>query len=257
MRVFDTPEYSRESLTRFFEGQTRTEGVIKRKKLETLERVRIVLRPFREVMWKLESPTGVEEKTSVSYIDEQLSSYISDPNHRLLLWRPRYAGLRIDESDEVDFEIIESTNTKAVERVIDDLIQQRLRGQELDEELRPKLRSLQADPLSAIALIVPRTPYSIQGEKQILEERKESHSFVMASSLVTNCSPKDIMTAVGMGESVYVKTIIAEYRDVSTDGIRILVIETPGSGSLQDARRSGQALNRICDLYPECTELLL
>ncbi len=252
MKVFEAHEYDTEAVTKFFKGKVNTTGFVNKKNLETLEKIKIFNRPFRRVLWKLEGKKDTEEKISTSFMDEQLSSKISDSNHRLLLWRPRYARLRILDLDDKE----ETTHNygESIEEVINDLIFHRWEGQEIDDELRPKLRSLQADPLSAIALIVPRSPYSLRREEEILNQRREKQSFVMASSLVLNCSPKDIIISAEICERVFVTTIVCEYRDISDGKIRMLHLETPGSRSLQDATKSGAALSRICNLYPECSK---
>ena len=252
MKVFEAPEYSHDAMTKYLEGQAKKEGIVNKKNLETLEGIRVFYRPFRKITLILESPSGSEGKRSISYVDEQFSSIISDSDHRFLLWKPRYANLRILETNSSEGEYSVSENSEAVKKVVDDLILHRWNGQELDEELRPKLRSLKVDPLSAIALIIPRSPQGLKREDTILAERKEIHSFVPASSLVTNCSPKDIMVSAEVGERVSVRTILAEYQDVSNDNKRLLFLETPGSVSLRDAQKSGFALTRICDLYPDC-----
>jgi len=256
VKVFEAPDYSIEALTKYLEGQIRREGIISKRDLETLEDIRVVHRPFRRIIWELESPTESEGKRSISYIDEQLSSIISDSDHRFLLWRPRYSDLGLAERDASEVCYSGIDNTEAVKKVVEDLILHRWNGQELDEELRPKLRSLQADPLSAIALIIPRSPYGLKREETILAERKEIHSFVLASSLVTNCSPKDIMVSAEISERVFVKTVTAEFRDSSDETMRLLHLETPGSASLKDAQKSGLALTRLCKLYPECVDII-
>ncbi len=256
MKVFEAPVYSNKELTKFFEGQKLKEGVINKKSLETLEEVRIVHRPFRKITWSLEAPTGSADKKSVSFIDERLCSQIDDSDHRFLLWRPRYATLKITETEESEIEQPETEDLDSVKKVVDDLMLHRWNGQELDDELRPKLRSLQADPLTSIALIVPRSPYGLKREETILVERKEVHSFVLASSLVTNSDSKDIMVSADIGEWVFVETAMANYRHMKDDSSRLLFLETPGSGSLRDALKSGRALARICDLYPDCIGLI-
>jgi len=256
VKVFEAPDYNIEALTKYLEGQIRKEGIIKKRNLETLEDIRVVLRPFRRIIWELESASESERKRSISYIDEQLSSSISDSDHRFLLWRPRYSDLGLVEKDTSEVCYSRIDNTEAVEKVVEDLIFHRWNGQTLDAELRPKLRSLQADPLSAIALIIPRSPYGLKREETILAERKEIHSFVLASSLVTNCSPKDIMVSAEVSERVFVKTFTAVFRDGSHDTVRLLHLETPGSASLRDAQKSGLALTRLCKLYPECMDIV-
>lgn len=255
MKVFEASDYSTENLTKFLERQTRKQGVFKKENLETLVRVKILYRPFRRILWKAEKVIGSEKLTSISFVDEELSAVISDSDHRFLLWRPRYANLSITDIEEYDGEYIDCENTEAVQQLISDLILHRWNGQELDEELRPKLRSLQADPLSAIMLIIPRTPYSLRREETILADRKEIHSFVLASSLITNCNPKDILVEGEIGERVFVRTIAAEYGDISSDKTRLLLLETPGTKSLHEAMKSGMALTRIYDLYPECKNI--
>jgi len=255
LKVFEAPEYTTDELKEFFERQIRREGILKKRELEILDGIQIVERPFRRISWKLENPSGFEKKVRSSFIDEELASMINDSDHRFLLWRPRYAILQVKESEDlVDIPFID--NVDAVQEVVDELVLMRWKGQELDDELKPRLRNIQADPLSAIALIVPRTPYGLKREAKLLEERRDIHSFVIASSLIMNCSPKEIVTGVDTGERVFVKTIVAKYCDVSNKMSRILFLETPGASSLRDAQKSGLALKRICDLYPEYKELI-
>jgi len=255
LKVFEALEYTTDELKEFFEKQIRREGILKRRDLEVLDDIQLVQRPFRKILWKLENPSGSEEKVRCSFIDEELASMIRDSDHRFLLWRPRYAILQINESeDSVDIPSID--NADAVQEVVDELVLLRWKGQELDDELKPRLRNIQADPLSAIALIVPRTPYGLKREAKILEERRDIHSFLIASSLVMNCSPKDIVTSVNIGERVFVKTIIVKFREFSNEMSRMLYLETPGASSLRDAQKSGLALKRICDLYPDYGELM-
>jgi hypothetical protein len=256
MKVFETPDFADDTVTKFFEGRTHTSGVFKRTPLERLESVRTTHRPFRRVLFKLEGVTGSEVKTSTSFVDEQLSSQIKDDDHRFLLWRPLYASLKLlDASEkEVSESVIDKSNY--TQEVVNTLLLHRWNSQELDDEIAPKLRSLQADPLVSVAFIIPRSPYGLKHEQRILSKRAEVHSFVLASSLIANCAPKDIIVSGEVCEQVFAKTIIAEYRNVSNGNPRILILETPGSNSLREALRSGQALTRICELYPDFIELI-
>ena len=45
---------------------------------------------------------------------------------------------------------------------------------------------------------------------------------------------------------------LAEYQNISNDNKRLLFLETPGSDSLRAAQKSGYALTRISNLYPDC-----
>lgn len=252
MKVFEARTFSENSMRKYLTSQVRREGILRQKDREVLGQVKILYRPFRRVSWKLESISGSEERTSSSFIDEQLSPVIVSSEHRFLLWRPRYADTGILEQEMKDEVYIQSENNEAVKHIVDDLMLHRWKGQELDDELQPKLRKLQSNPLSVLALIVPRTPYSLKRENQVIKERKEIQSFVLASSLIANCSPKDIMISSEIGERVFVQTIVAEYKDALNGSIRLLLLETPGAESLHDAQKSGAALDRICSLYPKC-----
>ncbi|MFW9833408.1 MAG: hypothetical protein ACFFEK_05385 [Candidatus Thorarchaeota archaeon] len=249
MNIFESLNFNEESLTKFLEGQAKSKGVLSRSKHEILERVEVLYRPFRKITWSLEKLRNSEQCTSVSYIDEVMSPIVGDRDHRFLLWRPRYANLKVLNSEDVKQQYSENTSLEAIQNVIDELILNRWRGQELDEELRPTLRSLQADPLAAIALIIPRSPYGMKREEELIQERKELHSFVLASSLVTNCSQKDIVVSAEIGDSVSVETLVARYRDTSTEESRLLFLEMSGADSLQGAKKQGSALSRVCTLY--------
>ena len=256
MKVFETPNFADDTVTRFFEGKIQTSGVFKRTPLERLESVRTTYRPFRKVVFKLEGTMGSEVKTATSFADEQLSSQIKDDDHRFLLWRPLYASLKFLEEPEKEVNESIIDQSKYTQEIVNTLLLHRWNSQELDDELAPKLRSLQADPLVSVAFIIPRSPYGLKHEQRILSKRAEVHSFVLASSLIANCAPKDIIVSGEVCEQVFVKTIIAEYRNVSSDNLRILILETPGSNLLREALRSGQALTRICELYPDVIELV-
>jgi hypothetical protein len=254
LKVFETPRYETETIAKFLEGQVRSEGIFKKKALESLEGFRIIHRPFRRVTWKIENSRTPEEKTSTSFIDEILSVNVSDSDHRFLLWRPHYTRLKILDSEKAGKSFSDG-NIDEIQEVIDELISLRWKAQELDDDLRPKLRSLQADPLTAISLIVPRTPHGLKREQKLLADRNDIHSYILASSLVTNTSPKDIVTSAEVHERVFVETIVAEYRDLENGDMSNQFFETPGSKSLYDTKRSGKALTRIFQLYPECTKL--
>ncbi len=185
-------------------------------------------------------------------IDEVLTGSITDPDHRFLLWRPRLVNLNEESFTEEMEENQYSGLEESVQEVVDEMVQLRLKGQEKDDEMRLKIRSLQADPLSSIAFIVPRLPGGIRREEKLLDERKWSHAYVIASSLVSNCSPKEVILSAELGTRVYVETVVAEYRKIENDETRLLIIETPGTSTLRDAQKAGSALTRICQLYKTC-----
>ncbi|MFX1482341.1 MAG: hypothetical protein ACFFCP_04045 [Promethearchaeota archaeon] len=229
-----------------------------RRKVETLDRVLVLYRPFRRITFTMstnDTSTGVT-KTSTSLIDEDFASISKDPDHMLLLWRPRMASLieSVEENDKPD---PYPGNQEAVNRVIDELVQLRQRGQEEDDELRPHLRSLQADPLSSVSFLIPRSPGGIRREEEILENRRETHAYVLAASLVTNSALNDRIESKEIGERIFIETIVAEFKDLKSGKSRIVLIETPGSKTMNEAEKTSSALNRLCSLYDECYNRIL
>ena len=254
MKEVKARDYADDVFIKFLESEIEKEGLVKRRALESFERFIVLNRPFRNITLTLngvKSDSGLG-KTTNSLIDEDFAEFVTDTDHMFLLWRPRLAKL-VTEGISEDEKIDQNTgNEKAVQAVLDELIRLRWIGQEKDDELRPKLRSLQADPLSAIAFVVPRSPGGIRREEKILEELRDSHAYVLASSLVTNCSPRDIILSYEIGERVYVETIVAEYRNIESDTKRLLLLETSGTKSLPEARKAAGAITRICQLYESC-----
>ncbi|MHA2024806.1 MAG: hypothetical protein ACW98U_02800 [Candidatus Thorarchaeota archaeon] len=257
MKKFKTSEYTDYQINEFLESEIKTEGLLAKRNVELLERVSILYRPFRHIILRITGTVPGSEKTTSSLIDEDFAGFINDPDHKFLLWRPRLASI-YEESIVEDEEPDEYPgNVKAVQEILDELVSLRWKAQEEDDELRPKLRSLQADPLSTIALIVPRSPGGLRREEEILEKRKGTHAYVLASSLVTNCSPRDIILSAEIGERAYVETIAAEYRDIESNTTRVLILETPGTKSFLDAKKAARASVRICQLYDSCYEKIL
>jgi len=180
---------------------------------------------------------------------------IHDKDHRILLWRPKYSNISTITDNTIELEKKNDPNKDSVQSVIDDMMEERWTSQELDDELKPKLKRLQADPLSTISIILPRSPGGLRKEQFIIDKRKASHAYILATSLVTNCSPKDIITSADIGERVLVETIIAIFR--ANDGTsRLLALESPGTNSHTEAVKSGMALTRLCKLYGNCRELV-
>ena len=254
MKKLKAREYTDDVVNEFLESEIQKEGLLNKRALESFERYMVLNRPFRRITLTIDrsvSDSGLE-KTSSSLIDEDFAGLITDTDHMFLLWRPLLTKLLkegINEDEEIDQY---PGNEKAVREVLDELIRLRWRGQERDEDLRPKLRSLQADPLSAIAFIVPRSPGGIRREEKLLGELGDSHAYVLASSLVTNSYPRDVILSCEIGERVYMETIVAEYRNIKNNAIRLLLLETPGTHSLREAKKRAGALNRICQLYEAC-----
>jgi hypothetical protein len=254
VKKFKVRDYTDDVVNRFLESEIQKEGLLNKRALESFERYMVLNRPFRRITLTIDGLGSDSSlgKTSIALIDEDFAGLITDTDHMFLLWRPRLVELLkegINDDEEIDQY---PGNEKAVQEVLDELIRLRWRGQERDEDLKPKLRSLQADPLSAIAFIVPRSPGGIRREEKLLGELGDSHAYVLASSLVTNSSPRDVILSCEIGERVYVETIVAEYRNIESNATRLLLLETPGTSSLREAKKKAGALMRICQLYESC-----
>ena len=256
MKKLETPNYSDEVVRKFLVSQVKKKRFRAKNVIESFERFWVLYRPFRHITLKISgfnSKTGFS-KFSKSMIDEDLAGSITDVDHRFLLWRPRLENLNEESFTEERKRNQYSGKEESVQEVIDEMVRLRLKGQEKDEELRPKIRSLQADPLSSIAFIVPRSPGGIRREEKLLDERKWSHAYVMASSLVSNCSPKDVVLSAELGTRVHIETVVAEYRKIENGETRLLLLETPGTLTLRDAQKAGSAITRICQLYKTCSD---
>ena len=242
-------------LEEILQKKAKTKGLLNKSPIETLESYKVVFRPFKRITLNITGLRVDDTSQTVSYIDEELAPLIQDSDHRILLWRPNYSNLRTIADDTIELEKEFDSNENSLQGVIDDMMEERWTSQELDEEMRPKLRRLQADPLTTISIILPRSPGGLRKEQLIIDERKGSHAYILATSLVTNCLPKDIITSADVGERVLVETIIAIYR--ANDGTsRMLAMESPGTNSLYEAVKAGMALTRLCKLYGNCRELV-
>ena len=240
------------NLEELFQKKVKGSGFLSKNSSETLDSFKIVYRPFRKIHLYVTKSSIDDTYRAESLIDEDLFHLVEDSNHQMLLWRPKYKDCpRISSEDEYPSKI----DGHALQALIDDIMEKRWQAQEFDEEIKPKLKRLQLDPLSTIAFLLPRTPGGLRKEQAIIDDRKESHSFILATSLLTNCSPKDIITSADLGETVLVQTIIGIY--TSDDGpSRVLTLETPCTKSFSEAMKAGKALTRLCDLYGECREIV-
>jgi hypothetical protein len=104
------------------------------------------------------------------------------------------------------------------------------------------------ESMSVSTLLLPKSPSYTRKESQLVDEKKLSHSVLVATSLVTNCSIEDTIISAKLGERAFVNTIAAEYINNSTRDSRWLFLETPGTKSLNDALKNGRALTRLCSL---------
>ncbi|TFG28273.1 hypothetical protein EU527_17555 [Candidatus Thorarchaeota archaeon] len=242
-----------DDLERFLRGQIKTEGILKKRPLETLEKYKTLKRPFRAVITRSTGISVDYQKESRSFIDEELITIVEDPDQRMLLWRPNYANLNITNQDELVIDEQSQSDIQEIQRMIDDILELRWSIQLLDDEMRPRLKRIQADPLSTIAFILPRAPRSRKHEKELLDQTRESHAHILASSLVTNTTLKDIITSAEIGNRVFIDTVVATYRAMD-DSLRILVLEFPTDCTFLEAVKNGRALTRLCTINSHCRQ---
>jgi len=239
-------------LETMLQKQAKSTGFRSKNPVEKLENYRVTLRPFRKIILNATRSLTDESFQAYSLIDEELFPYVIDENHQMLLWRPKHAVAKCI-SQNIDFE--SSIDEEALQNILDKILEKRWQSQERNDELKPKLKRLQLDPLAAVTFLVPRTPGGIRKEQAIIDDRKESHAYVLATSLLTNTSPKDFITSADIGDVVMIETIIAEYK--TEDGnSRLLALETPGTNSFNEAMKAGRALTRLCELYGNCRDFV-
>jgi len=246
METLKGTQWSDAEIEKFLAQQVEKRGRFSRHPTEELTHFKRVMRPFRRVTFQLSRLNSEATHTCRSLVDEQGAALVTDQNHRFLLWRPRYVDLDTYE-DEADIHLPD--NTDHVRTAIDEMVSIRWQGQEQDDELRPKLREIQKDPLAVITMIVPRQPAGLRREEKMLEESREAHAYVIASSMITNSTPKDIILSYELGAQVLVETVVAQFTSISEDGERWLFLEMADSTSLTATMKAGSALTRIAGLY--------
>jgi hypothetical protein len=192
-------------------------------------------------------------QTRYSLIDEQLASRVKVFDERLLLWRPRYVGLK--PVDEARDEPVPAAN-RVLKVVIEELLQHRARAQDALTEIGPDLHRLQADSLSPLSLVLPRYLFRGKRERVLAERQQPFAGTLLATSLVTNCTPDLTIQAAVLEDRVGVGTVIGEYRDLETAATRLLALEAPGAASLKAAFNAGRALTRLCELSRSCEVFL-
>lgn len=253
MKVLKANWLNMSKLDIYLRKHAKSEGFLNKKPLETLLSFKAILRPFRRITIDIESPEMNGVKQAQTLIDEDLAIYVDNQDHRMLLWRPRYASIEPVELDAIkDMTVLNGSDTK-LQQVVDDMLDIRWACQNLDEEYQPRLKRLQADPLSALSMFIPRRSSSLKREQILIDERKEPHAYILASSLITNSSPRDIIMSSSLRERVFVETIVVYY-NTAEEHQRLLILETPNAESIGDAIKSGKALTRLCELYADCRE---
>ncbi len=252
MRVLSSREFDSESVQEFFESKSKKRGLFKREPLENVIHFPLIWRPFRYVHWLDEEGEGV----GISLIDEELSSsVVLNEDEQILLWRPRYANLETHEckkSKPADSDV--TVDDDSVQKIVDALVKRRNDAQDALEELTPEGRG--ADPQTALALVIPRTPSRQRKREKIADEIRYHHGILAGTSLVSDVAQEAKVQRGEIRDRVYVGTYLAEFRTHKTDDIRLGAMETPGASSLRSAWSLGRALTRLCELSDASRKLI-
>jgi hypothetical protein len=225
--------------------QAQTRGLFRRECVEKALTYPPLLRPFREVLWHVRT----DNSEFWSLIDEDLSRLSLTPDQQLLLWRPLYAKCAWEEGKGHNVSSVNSNpNDSLLQATVDDLIARRLAAQHELDKSEDEIRKVQADRRAAVALIIPRLPSSVRKQQELEQERRPSQGVQVATSLVMNCPQDAIVTMGTLGQRVWVTTMMIEYQNLETKSSRLVFLESPTAGSLEDAVSSGRALTRLCHL---------
>lgn len=248
MLEFESTSFDPIDLEKYFLKKRRSKGFFKKELEEKFVKFIEVRRPFRIVDLEVQNESIVRKVKT--FIDENACSWVVDHNQMLLLWRPRYSDITMKEVELEDcVEVLTSENE--LKSSIRNFIDMRQNAQDQIQNLDPDLRKLQSDYMSVTSFIIPRTTRKLKDEDKILENRKETHSILLASSLVASLSPEDVVCSFSIGERVYVRTLIASYKHKYTEETRIIVLENVSASSLDNAIKNGLALTRLCELNSE------
>ncbi|MHA2041165.1 MAG: hypothetical protein ACW975_04820 [Candidatus Thorarchaeota archaeon] len=174
VRVLSSREFDSEAVQEFFESKSKKRGLFKREPLEDVIHFPLIWRPFRFVHWLDED----DECAGISLIDEELASSVElNEDEQILLWRPRYANLEINECEDCKpIESSAASNEDSVQKIVDALVKRRNDAQDAFEELAPDGRG--ADPQRALALVIPRTPGRARKREKIADEIRYHHLYL-------------------------------------------------------------------------------
>ena len=256
MKEFAGIELEPSAVEKMLISRTSSEGLLRRRYIEQFVRYWILKRPVRQIKFRVRSLRTEQVRVETSFLDEGLAVEIDERDHVMLLWRPKYKYVR-RLTTNMDSSTAMIAREEEIQNVVEGILSHRYEAQEYDDELGPELRKAQADPIGTIAFIVPRSPVGVRREKKMLEQRSPLHAYVLASSLITNTDPKDVIESAEIGESVLVDTAVGEYRGIDDGATRYLFMENPGAASLLEAIKFGRPLTRVGQLYPSRVAALL
>ncbi|MHA1902652.1 MAG: hypothetical protein ACW99V_03320 [Candidatus Thorarchaeota archaeon] len=236
----------------FFLKKRKRKGILQKQNLEEVRVFEPIWRPFRFIHF---SATLIEKERpikAVSLIDETIAQIAKKDESQFLLWRPRYYEIEATDLPEVEpINAIDELDNQKTQKFFDDFVSQRTRYQNEIYDIERDLREIQRDPRSAASFLIPRNPMTTRKEEKLVVESKSKRSFIIASSLVTNCPRNYWIDNCSLGERVYIQTFMANYEDIETRENRYLFIENTSKNTLSKSLQFGKILTRLCESDPD------
>ena len=241
MKVFSGPQFDPNSLKAYFNRRIKKKGMLSKQPLETVEVSQCLWRPFRLIHW-IDSK---ETELGITLVDESLGVSSLEKDEQLLLWRPRYVGLEVDEPTSINSALSSDfLNDDLVIQTSESLIKRRQEAQIALLELDPD--SMGVDMQAAFSFLIPKLPASRRKRVKVEDEARPLLAIIRGTSMLAKVPQDAVIKTARIGERVFVGTYIAAFRKLDTDDVRFEVMETPGASSMKDAVIRGRPLTRLC-----------
>ncbi len=249
MHVIQSGEFSNEDESKYLVSRMQTRGILRKTHLEELERVQTFLRPLMIVSFLDDD----EQLISKSLLDASFVQCTQDLDLQLLLWRPKYLSLEIKDADfPIIPKIVSEDTSYHATGYLNSLLSKWNEAQQLMDDMSDDVRKIQLDRRSLVAFILPRTPSNVRKEDEIYGIHSKLNGYLLAYSLVLNCTKESTIARYKITSNIYLKTTIAKYRHIETNEINYRVLEHAGCKSIRDAEKNGAVLQRLLTLQPNC-----
>jgi len=254
MKIFVGPEFIDEALHSFAEARMRRKGILRREPREIFQIGKILMRSFRRVEF-FDSDSNL---ISTSLIDDEFTSLVNSIEETILLWRPRYVDLLLED---VAFGFSESKTynekLESLQAIVNDFLGVRKTAQNNLLELKDEIADIQNNWRSTASLLLPRSPSTLMKQEEVAKAKRHSDGIIRATSLVMNCSDSSSVEYAVLGESALVETTLIEFHDLEKESDRIVALENPSAESIDDALSKGRALTRLLEINGKCREMLI
>jgi hypothetical protein len=235
----------------FFLKKARRKGILQKQNLEIVRVFGPIWRSYRFIHF---SATRIQRERPievVSLLDETMAQTAKKEDNQFLLWRPRYSKIDVTELSVVEpIASIKELDDLKTQNFVDDFVSQRTEYQTEIYDIEKDLREIQRDPRAAASFLIPRNPMTTRREEILVVERTPKYSFIIASSLVTNCPREFWIDNCSLGERVFIQTFMAMYEEIESRERRYLFLENTGRNTLGKSLQFGRILTRLCESDP-------